>query len=282
LSGGEAILRPEATQAFGKHNIDQINLAARRGGSRKVSELMGHLGHVGYFANGGMIPHLGNFARGGYIHGAGAGRLSPVTETHAKFVAGYFPDIFTLTSAERYTDTGFHAQMKATDWSNGGNAGTPEMKKLASAIHMNFPSSAELIHWPLAGWQNIWEGQPHNYGAGTNAEHRNHVHWATHSPLRFDGDDIILDDMPGGGGFSFNPLDWFTGLWDRVIGPLPKFNLQGFGDMADVPGAALSTFGGWLKDWALGKLKEWADKLMNFMGFGGGGAEQWRGRLIPS
>ena len=102
------------------------------------------------------------------------------------------------------------------------------------------------------------------------------MHWATRSPLSFDGADIVLDDMPSSGGFSFNPLDWFTSLWDRITGKLPKFDLQGFGDMAKVPDAGLKTMGGWLKDWALGALKEWADKFMNFMGFSGGGAEQWR------
>ena len=185
--------------------------------------------------------------------------------------------MFTLTSALRFTDRGNHSVGLATDWSNGGNAGTPQMKQLAKAVYDNFPNSKELIHWPLAGWQNLQNGAPKNFGEPTNSQHRNHVHWATSNPIRFDGKDIHLDDAPGeGGGFSFNPLNWFQGLWDRITGPLPKFDLEGFGDLAKVPGAALKTLGDMVKDWALGKLKEWGDKFMNFLGFdGGGGAEQW-------
>ncbi|ASJ17841.1 tape measure protein [Corynebacterium stationis] len=274
LSGGEAVLRPEATRALGKDWVDNVNRAARVGGERGVADRLRH----SHFANGG---HIGNFANGGFINYAGA--LSAVQASHAAFVGKHFPDLFALTSASRSEPGSFHdyGAQKATDWQaqDGQHATqmpTAASKKLARAIYMNFPNSAELIHWPLDGWQNLDEGRPHDFGAGTNAGHANHVHWATHSPLRFEGKDLVLDDAPGGGGFSFNPLDWFEGLWSRIIDKLPKFNLQGFGDMAEVPEAALNTFGKWIKDWGVAKLKEWADKFMNFLGIEGGGAEQWR------
>lgn len=274
ISGGEAVLRPEATRALGKDWVDNVNHAARVGGERGVADRLRH----SHFANGG---HIGNFANGGFINYAGA--LSAIQASHGRFVGRFFPDMFALTSASRSEPGSMHdfSRAAATDWQaqDGQFASqmpTPYSKALARAIHTNFPNTTQLIHHPLDGWQNLLDGAPFDYGAGTNSQHGNHVHWGTNSPLRFDGDDIVLDDVPGGGGFSFNPLNWFTGLWDRIVDKLPKFDLQGFGDMAKVPGAALSTMGDWVKDWALGKLKEWADKFMNFLGIEGGGAEQWR------
>ena len=46
----------------------------------------------------------------------------------------------------------------------------------ARFFHDNYaPMLAEVIHWPLQGWQNIKNGAPLMYNAGTNAQHRNHV-----------------------------------------------------------------------------------------------------------
>jgi hypothetical protein len=53
LSGGEAVLRPEATRALGRDWVDGINSAARRGGRRGVARMLGG------FANGGIIDGLG-------------------------------------------------------------------------------------------------------------------------------------------------------------------------------------------------------------------------------
>ena len=265
LSGGEGILVPEAQRALGKKRLEELNDAARRGGVRGAATYLEHLGH---FARGGEVPSLGGFAKGGFINAAGG--LTPVTASHAKFVSRFFPGIFTLTSALRFTDNGYHSKGMATDWSNGGNAGTPEMKQLALAIAKNFPNTTQLIHWPLHGWTNILNGGPFDYGPGTNNEHRNHVHWATTSPLQFNGDDIVLDDVPAaGGGMSFNPVDWFKSFASGIMDKLPKFDLPGFGDWAKVPGAAGEKMFGMVKDWALGKLKEWGKKFLNFIGLGG-------------
>lgn len=274
LSGGEGILVPEAQRALGKKRLDELNKVARQQGVSGASRYIEHMGH---FARGGVLPSLGGFAKGGFINQAGAGNMTDVTRSQAEFVSRFFPGVFTLTSALRFTDKGNHSVGLASDWSNGGNAGTPQMKQLAKAIYDNFPNSKELIHWPLVGWQNLQNGAPKNFGEPTNSQHRNHVHWATANPIRFDGQDIHLDDAPGdAGGFSFNPLNWFQGLWDRITGPLPKFDLQGFGELAKWPGAALSTLGDMVKDWALGKLKEWGEKFLDSIGFSpGGGAEQW-------
>lgn len=273
LSGGEAILRPEATRALGSQWVDNINRAARSGGRQGVERALMH----SHFATGGIV-HLGNFANGGFTNLAGG--LSAVQQSMGSFVGRFFPGMFNLTSATRPGDPGFHGRGLATDWQAKDGQyqtqmPTPQSKALARAIYTNFRNSTELIHYPLDGWENLKWGNPANYPAGTNAQHGNHVHWAIQSPLRFDGDDIVLDDVPGAGGSHFSPLGFFTGLWDSIIGKLPSFDLPGFGDLAQVPGAALKTLGGWVKDWALGVLKDWGDKFMNFLGLGGGGADQW-------
>ena len=265
LSGGEGILVPEAQRALGKKRLEELNDAARRGGVRGAAT---YLEHIGHFARGGEVPSLGGFAKGGFINAAGG--LTPVTASHAKFVSRFFPGIFTLTSALRFTDNGYHSKGMATDWSNGGNAGTPQMKQLALAIAKNFPNTTQLIHWPLHGWTNILNGGPFDYGPGTNEGHRNHVHWATTSPLQFNGDDIVLDDVPAaGGGMSFDPMGWFTNFASGIMDKLPKFELPGFGDWAKIPGAAGEKMFGMVKDWALDKLKEWGKKFLNFIGLGG-------------
>ena len=276
LSGGEAILRPEATRALGPQWVDNINRAARSGGRRGVERTL----MQSHFATGGIV-HLGNFANGGFTNLAGA--LSAIQESHAKFVARFFPGMFSLTSASRSEPGSMHdySRAAATDWQAKDGQyqtqmPTPASKALARAIATNFPTTMQLIHWPEDGWTNLYAGNPHNYGAATNAQHGNHVHWGTNSPLRFDGDDIVLDDVPAaGGGMHFSPLGFFDGLWDRIIGKLPSFDLAGFGDLAQVPGAALKTLGGWVKDWALETLKEWGNKFLNMVGLGPRPAAEW-------
>lgn len=60
VSGGEAIMRPEWTRAVGKGEVDRMNAAARRGGSKGVRR------YLGGFASGGSVEGLrggGEFAR---------------------------------------------------------------------------------------------------------------------------------------------------------------------------------------------------------------------------
>ncbi len=53
LSGGEAVLRPEATRALGRDWVDAVNASARRGGRKGVTRMLGG------FAGGGIIDGLG-------------------------------------------------------------------------------------------------------------------------------------------------------------------------------------------------------------------------------
>ena len=186
LSGHEAVMRPEFTRALGEDRINEINAVARRGGVAGVGRYMEHFG----FARGGVFPggqYLGGFRPGGVIYGGGV-RMTPITSSHAAWVGRHFPDLFTLTSALRFTDSGHHSRGQATDWqARDGQFATQNptraSKALARALYATFPTAAELIHWPLDGWQNHQHGRAMNFGAATNNQHRNHVHFATLGPI---------------------------------------------------------------------------------------------------
>lgn len=229
-----------------------------------------HAKRGGSFAS--FVNEMGSgFATGGILNLAGA--LSSVQESHARFVAKFFPDLFALTSASRSEPGSFHdyGAQKATDWqAQDGQFATqmptPNSKALARAIYTNFPNSAELIHWPLDGWQNLDEGRPHDFGAGTNAGHANHIHWATHSPLQFNGDDIVLTDSGGGGSDG----SFVKRIWDGIVDKISPFDKGAGGWFADVPGAFVKSAAGKLWDFVSEKVKS----VFSFIG-GGSGADQW-------
>lgn len=282
LSGGEAILRPEVTKALGKEWVDRINAAARQGGKSGVENQL----RRSHFATGGVLD-LGNFAKGGFTNLAGA--LSAVQRSHGEFVGHFFPGVFNLTSASRSEPGSYHdySAQKATDWQNPATYKTQrpssESKALARAIYKVFPSSAELIHWPLDGWQNLKHGNPINFGAGTNAGHQNHVHWATHSPVKFDASKSLADIGVGFAGAMGSATSSATSVfslvkqaWDAVINKIAKFDGEGNGSwFSDVPGAFLKTASQKMWDFIAEKAKKFGSSLM---GGGGGGARpasQW-------
>lgn len=274
LSGGEGILRPEATRALGKDWLDNVNAAARQGGVEGVRNRLKH----SHFATGGIID-LGNFANGGFTNIAGA--LSAIQQSHAKFVSKFFPGMFTLTSASRSEPGSMHdfSRAAATDWqaADGQYATqmpTPASKALARAIHKNFPNTTQLIHHPLDGWQNLLNGAPFDYGPGTNSQHGNHVHWGTNSPLRFDGDDIVLDDVAGEGGGGWNPINMVKRLWDGIVSKIGDFpGADKFGEWGKLPGAMAKKLIDAAWEFVSGKA---AKEEAAFQGDPGAGVEQWR------
>ena len=274
LSGGEAILRPEATRALGKDWVDNINSAARQGGAAGVKDRLKH----SHFATGGIID-LGNFAGGGFTNLAGP--LSAVQKSQAAFVAKFFPGVFNLTSASRSEPGSYHdySIQGATDWQNPATYATQmpsaESKALARAIFKNFHNSAELIHYPLDGWQNLKNGNPLDYGPGTNAGHTNHVHWATKTPIRFDGKELVLDDVPGEGG-GWNPLSMVKRLWDKAMEKIGEFpGADKFGEWGKLPGAILKKLSTAAWEFVSGKASERGA----VQGGVSAGVEQWRGMV---
>ena len=274
LSGGEAIMRPEFTRAVGTAGIDRLNRIAAQGGVSGLGRAFEHM-NLGGYAGGGVLPYLGGFNPGGVIYGGGYGGLTPITRTHAEWVGKHFPNMFTLTSALRFTDSGYHSTGRATDWQaqDGQYATqmpTPASKAMARAMYATFPNAAELIHWPLDGWRNIWHGQPHNYDAGTNSQHANHVHFATQGPIQ--GGALGLTDY-GGGAIVVDPRQIIESMMGddltRVSEDAHAF--KGMGGYVDkIPGAVYDSMIGPMMD----TLEE---AFMTFGGDPGGeGVARWR------
>lgn len=127
-------------------------------------------------------------------------------------VALYKFPMMTITSAYHdrtgpNDDGGYHGKGQACDISNGGDAGTPEMKELAQWWYENFLGKGllQLIHSPfnnnVGDDQNVGDGMSTYYNPGTMAQHRNHVHIAMAGVVSADGTtDGITGGSAGGGG----------------------------------------------------------------------------------
>ena len=137
-----------------------------------------------------------------------------------------------VTSSYRDSND-YHGQGKAVDFSNGGDAGTPEMMAFANWIADTWGANTlELIHSPFA--RNIKDGQSVGdgmgfYGPGTMAQHRNHVHWAVDRPLNEDeGGKGILGKIWGG---IKRGVAWtFEKLSNPIINAIPSPFFPGVGD----------------------------------------------------
>lgn len=144
---------------------------------------------------------------------------------------------------------GFHLTHNAVDWSNGGNAGTPQMDAFAQWVFNNYGSTTlELIHVNQDGTTPylIKYGQPVDpsyYGASTLSQHHNHVHWAiTLQGLSMAGNPAVV--LPGSAvdtaaagaatatdtGFDWDPLNWPGDLAastaKSIVGPVVEFGIE--------------------------------------------------------
>lgn len=246
LRGGEGVVVPEVVDGLGEKTINDLNSVGLRSGAQGVRTYMEHFGG---FSNGGIIDSM------------------------IGFVSKHFPQL-QMTSGWRFTDNGLHSRGQAADFSNQvqGGPSTPESRGLARAIYQNFPNQTEqLIHWKLDGWQNLLSGRPFDYGAATNSQHTDHVHWGMLSPLNYDADEL---DLSGGGSGVFETITAMAKrLWDGFIDKVPSFD--GSGIIGDLPEAFLKKTAGTAWDY----IRSLADKIMSasfFTGSSGAGAEQWR------
>ncbi|BDB58992.1 MULTISPECIES: tape measure protein [Rhodococcus] len=137
-----------------------------------VNRLGGHEG-VYRFRAALAAGQVGKYAEGG-----------PIVQSMVRAVQRRFPGM-EFTSGLRFTDNGYHSKNQAADFSNtgAGMPSTPEMRSLAAWIADNYAGiTLQLIHSPFT--RNIGQGQGFVgdgvgfYGAGTMAEHQDHVHWA--------------------------------------------------------------------------------------------------------
>jgi hypothetical protein len=86
-----------------------------------------------------------------------------------------------LNSGYRPGDPGYHGSGQAVDlgWSRmPGGAGNSYMAAMNQWIYDNYRNSRELIYNGLGDSRpNLKNGRDFAYSAGTQAQHRNHVHW---------------------------------------------------------------------------------------------------------
>ena len=234
LSGGEAIMRPEWTRAVGgEAAVHRMNAQAKSGNYS--------------FHEGGVAPenfepdrrhlrqyqtHEDHFDEGGVfrVNQSGGNRLAqtplstPFNQRLWDIVRTIAPGM-SLTSTEVWRPSGaqrgpHHGTGHAIDVSDGGaQMPTATTSGVAKFFYENYgPALTELIHWPLNGWQNVKNGAPLNYDAGTNAGHANHVHLAAHTVLPDPGGAIPMFAGLGVGSLG--------GMDPAILAAVNQFNEQ--------------------------------------------------------
>lgn len=179
---GEYVLSKRAVESMGGLSaVDSMHRSARRGANinRGASET-----HAG-----GLI----GFQAGG-----------PIWQSLWSLVKGAFSGA-RLTSSYRPGDPGYHGRGggSAIDVAGPTPMNMPAMAQINQWIASRYGSqSAELIHTPGI---NLLNGRPHTYGAGTRADHYDHVHWA-------------MANHPGGAGGALGGLISQVVSWWSQIG----------------------------------------------------------------
>ena len=264
VGGGEAVMRPEWTRAMGADYVHQMNAAARQGGVDAVKQRMQ------YFNTGGIVESM----------------TSAVQEK--------FPGM-QMTSGLRFTDNGYHSKGMAADFSDG-TASTPAMRQLAGWIADNFANrTIELIHDPFD--RNIGAGNPVGdgygfYGAGTMAEHNNHVHWAADGLLggggavgSADGGGILGGARRVLGGAVSSARSAAAAAFDRAAAAIGS-SIPDFGSsmMGQLPKSA---FNG-IKDAMTAAIRGANSSSSGSLDAGttpfdiGAGVEQWRSKVVEA
>ena len=280
LSGGEAIMRPEWTRAVGgPAAVEKMNKDARKGKLTVPHQAR---------ANGGVLswPHQA-FANGGVL--AGSEKITTdIQRAMMHSLAKAFPNAV-ISSGTRYEDVGSgfdnHMAGRALDL-------VGPMPDIARWIYKEYPNSAELIHWPLNGWQNIKNGAPLMYDAGTNAGHMDHVHWAMSNIVDpYTGKTISMAG-PGDGSGGSSMAAAINAAWNEEIDKIPEWKDIGgrfskavpeiqtrmvdmaFKKVEEVAPAAMSSLAGNI-DWDVSAgAKQWAPVALSALKRHGYGADQ--------
>lgn len=267
LSGGEAIMRPEWTRAVGgPRAVDRMNALARSGRLKRVKGTDQYLGGDMAFASGGTIQ-------------GGAEITSAIQRTMWDAVRTAFPNVV-LTSGTRYADVGSgfdnHMAQRALDL--GGPM--PEIARWIYQMNRKQPVE-ELIHAPLQGWQNLKAGQPLNYGAATDADHFNHVHWAMAQMVNNAGRLVSMAAGSGGGAAVQKSM---AQIIDETLAPLRKTTEAQISGarFAGRVGALPRTIYSKINEAMTVKLKDLATKYMGPAIGGGGDVERWRPMVIAA
>ncbi|QDH93356.1 tape measure protein [Gordonia phage Sekhmet] len=266
LSGGEAIMRPEWTRAVGGPNaVNRMNALARSGQLRRVKGTDQYLGGDMAFASGGTIQ-------------GGSSITSEIQRTMWDAVRTAFPNVV-LTSGTRYADVGSgfdnHMGQRALDLAGP----MPEIARWIYQLNRTQPVE-ELIHWPLQGWQNLKSGSPLDYGAGTNADHTDHVHWAMAAMRSFAGRLVSMAGGSGGPAIQKSMSQIIAETLNPLRAQVEK-SMAGAafgGQMGQLPRGVFTT----MQQAMTARLRDLATKYMGPAIGGGADVERWRPMVIAA
>lgn len=216
LSRGEHVITAKEVQGAGGHAA--VMAQRKMWSSGKSSSMDASLPYVEKFANGGPVG--GNLP---VDSPNGSSITTPIQQAMWNAAKTAFPNVqlFSGTRTEQVLGhPDYHNMGMALDLSP-----MPELARWIYAMNAKTPV-LELIHWPLQGWQNLKNGAPLDYGAGTNADHENHVHWAMNVMV---GNDGKIISMAAGGSGGGAPIDYskiiedsFKQDMDAIRSGLPK------------------------------------------------------------
>lgn len=269
LSGGEGILRPEATAVLGANSIHAINRAARVGGKRGVAKMLGE-GAGMAFKKGGIYPN-GDTERKADQARRIAAAAQFMQREHGK------PYQWGGVGNPSWDCSGLWSGIVHVLNGRPGTSG----RLFNTASLMANPGAFGFVRG-LSGPITVGVSSDHMAGtlAGTNAESRggDGVLWGGSAwgsengyfPNKYTLQAFLGEYLPGAaGGSGVNIGAMVKGLWDSVMDKLPKF--QGAGEIAKLPAAMLKK----MANAAWQKVK---DSIGSFTGAAGtsGSAESWR------
>ena len=257
MRDGEGVLVSEGLQDQRSRDLFlSANEQAKRG--KSFGEFM--TDYVAGYANGGIVGSLNSIMR------------------------EFYPEL-QMTSHFRPGDSGYHGKNMAADFSNTGSGmpSTPAMQAAAKFMFGNYGDQLEqLIHHParnIGSGRDVGDGFGY-YGAGTMAEHTDHIHLAALKPLVDPSGVVQMMPYDGeSGGAWWNPLTWAKKAWDAVVNAIAPYPDEGEGWFSQIPGNFLTSAAGNIWDWVTGKIG-----AGSFDGAGGasGNAESWRDMAIAA
>lgn len=196
LSGGEAIMRPEFTRAVGKGWVDNVNAAARTGGSGAVARIMQNQ----QFAKGGVYPGVRMPSKRDIQMGVDGAAVDYV-KANAKLLQSLLVpsgagsgsqsimgwqnmrDWFKRTFPGQEITSGFReGSISSTgvvsDHALGRAIDMPASMATFNKIDSTFKNIRQLLYSPAGPRQIRGYKRSDTIGSPLRADHWNHVHWA--------------------------------------------------------------------------------------------------------
>ncbi|UJD20664.1 tape measure protein [Gordonia phage Niagara] len=195
LSRGEHVITAAEVRAAGGHAAVEAQRRYWRSGG-------GYDGAIQAFRNGGAVEGKARSNLPLKKANSNAYITTPMQQAMWDAVSTAFPNV-ALHSGTRTFETGAgfdnHMQGRALDLSP-----IPEVAKWIYEMNKKQPV-LELIFWPLSMHPtNLHSGAPLDYGAATNAQHMDHVHWAMNSMVDNEGKVVSMV----GPGDAINPVNY--------------------------------------------------------------------------